>query len=228
LADAYRCVGIDPAADAIRWAQQRFPEVRFICGRAPHALGSASRDAQLYLIADVLEHVADDFQLLSSLLEHAAPGAHVLVTVPADLSLWSRHDETNGHYRRYDPARLQRLWRDLPVDELLVSHFNARLEPVIRAVRWMNRRRGRASGEAGLDARMPARWTNAMLRRIFTGERRRLVDALGGQRPGYRSGVSLVALLRKRDEAVRTITRPPDVEPDFFDPTAGRYLRSAA
>ena len=42
--------------------------------------------------------------MLSGLLAAAAPGAYFLLTVPADESLWSEHDESFGHYRRYDRA----------------------------------------------------------------------------------------------------------------------------
>jgi SAM-dependent methyltransferase len=228
LSGDYDCVGIDPSGDAIRWAKSRFPDVRFMHGHAPDDLDGAAREARLFLVTDVLEHVADDFSLVSSLLSVAQPGAYLLATVPADLSLWSKHDEANDHYRRYDAARLQRLWRDLPVDELIVSHFNTRLSPMIRLVRAVNRRLGRVSGEAGLDARMPGPLTNAVLKQIFLGERTRLRQALRSRRPGYRQGVSLLALIRKRETDIVPITRPADVEPDYFDPATRRYSRRAA
>ena len=45
--------------------------------------------------------------MLSELLAAASPGCYFLLTVPADPSLWSEHDESFGHYRRYDRARLE-------------------------------------------------------------------------------------------------------------------------
>ena len=116
------------------------------------------------------------------------------------MDLWSVHDESFGHYRRYDMARFTRLWRDLPVRELLSSHFNTRLYPVVRFLRRRNRARGRASGEAGTDLRVPARPINALLETVFAGERHALVDVLRGDRDvmrdgGDASGVSLMAVL---------------------------------
>ena len=35
LAGDYRCIGIDPSADAIRLARSRFAGVEFVCGLAP-------------------------------------------------------------------------------------------------------------------------------------------------------------------------------------------------
>ena len=87
-------------------------------------------DARLVLLMDVLEHVPDDFKFLSELLAASAPGAEFLVTVPANPSFWSAHDESNGHYRRYDMDRFRAGVGGLPVTTLLLSHFNARLYPI--------------------------------------------------------------------------------------------------
>ena len=83
----------------------------------------------MFLLMDVLEHVPDDFAFLSELLAASSPGAHFLITVPANPSFWSAHDESNGHYRRYEPDRLGRLWSGLPVTTRLLTYFNARLYP---------------------------------------------------------------------------------------------------
>ena len=129
LADEYRCVGIDTSAEAIDLARPRFPKVHFLQGRAPADLGPLMEEARLVLLMDVLEHVSDDFALLSELLAAAAPGPISSLTVPADMALWSEHDESFGHYRRYDQARLEKVWAGLPVTPRLVSYFNARLLP---------------------------------------------------------------------------------------------------
>src|SRR6185295_20126636 len=94
LAESYNCVGIDTSPEAVRLAQQRFPAARFICGRAPDELGDVLEQTRLVLLMDVLEHVPDDFELLSSLMAAAPVGTNFLITVPADLSLWSEHDES--------------------------------------------------------------------------------------------------------------------------------------
>ena len=129
-------------------AAPRFPKVHFLQGRAPADLGPLLGQARLVLLMDVLEHVSDDFALLSELLAAAAPGTHFLSTVPADPSLWSEHDESFGHYRRYDRPRLEMVWAGLPVSTRLVSYFNARLVPMVRLVRGAEPP-SRAGGRAG-------------------------------------------------------------------------------
>jgi SAM-dependent methyltransferase len=220
LAERYACVGIDPSGEAIALARARFPQVRFIAGMAPDDLGEVSRQARLLLATDVLEHVPDDFWLFSRLLAATAPGAYFLLTVPADPSLWSPHDESHGHWRRYDRARLERLWEGLPVTPLLVSYFNRRLYPLVKLVRMVSRRRGKARGQAGTDFKIPAAPVNRLLTGIFAGESRRLARLLDGRGRGYAAGVSLVALLRREEGPLSPRRRPADVPADKHQPPA--------
>ena len=55
----------------------------------------------LILLADVLEHVADEDKFLRAVQFHLAPGGSVLVNVPALQSLYSGYDQAVGHLRRY-------------------------------------------------------------------------------------------------------------------------------
>jgi SAM-dependent methyltransferase len=198
LADGYQCLGIDTSSDAIALAQQRFPQVRFECGFAPADVLGDFAKADLVMLNDVLEHVPNDYELLAQLVEAAKPGAYFLITVPADMALWSQHDESFGHYRRYDLDRFRNVWASLPVDELLASPFNARLYPLVRWVRVNNRKRGHARGTAGTDFEMPLPPVNWGLQTLFASESRRLVRRLHRQTtPAFRYGVSLVAILQK-------------------------------
>jgi SAM-dependent methyltransferase len=225
LSAGYTCVGIDPSSEAIKLARRRFPGVRFICGLAPDDLGSVARRAALFLLTDVLEHVPDDFALFSRLLAAARPGAYLLITVPADLSLWSPHDESHAHYRRYDRRRFERIWEDLPVTSLLTTYFNSRLYPMIRLARIFNKWRGKAAGDAGTDVCSLPRPINRMLEWIFAGESRVLAELLEGRRKsGFPFGVSLVALLRREAGEIVHRPKPPHVVLDYYDPVTGQRL----
>lgn len=228
LADAYRCIGTDASPHAIERAQRRFPEVEFHCTADEPQLAPLVARADVITLMDVLEHVSDDFALLSRLLAAARPGSHFLITVPALMSLWSGHDEALAHYRRYDRARLQRVWQDLPVTCLLLSYFNARLFPAVQTIRWTNRLLGRTSGVEGTDLKLPPAPLNRLLHRSFAGEEKRLLRALGRNgRSGYRRGVSLLSVLRREAGEIAPRQKPPDVAPDYYDPVRGEYLRDA-
>lgn len=196
-----RYVGVDPAPDAIRFAQQSHPREQFVCGTVgDREVDRHVGEADLIMLTDVLEHVADDRELLGRIVAVMRPGSQLLITVPADQTLWSSHDEALGHYRRYSRDELERLWNDLPVSVLLTSHFNARLYPLVKLVRTFNRWRGSSFGAANTDLKMTRRPMNWLLEKLFAGERRRLLTLLRGERgSGYRRGVSLIAILR-RDE----------------------------
>jgi SAM-dependent methyltransferase len=219
FAQEYSCLGIDPSDEAIHSARRRFPHAQFICGAIPDALQDMPRPVSVMLLMDVLEHVPDDFWLLSTLLAQATPGAYLLMTVPADMRLWTEHDVSFGHYRRYDLPRLQHVWRELPVTTCLVSYYNARLYPVIRGIRMVNRWRGRTSGAAGTDFHTPATPLNQLLQTIFAGEAKRLVRCLGGTRSsGFPHGVSLIAIVRREHGIIHPQTKPADVAPDPHTP----------
>jgi SAM-dependent methyltransferase len=197
LAEDYRCIGIDTSSEGIELAARRFPRVRFMCGMAPDGVGGSMSDVRLILLMDVLEHVEDDVGLLSRLTYSANPGTYFLITVPADPGLWSRHDEAFGHYRRYEPHVLAKLWEKLPLTPLFMSHFNSRLYPLVKLARTISRLRGETAGMSGTDFREPRQPLNGIFERIFAGESKRLTNAMHGRRSGYRRGVSLMALLRR-------------------------------
>ena len=198
FAEDYRCVGLDPAAEAVSEARRRFPWAQFIHGVSPEQTEAACSGADLLLLMDVLEHVRDDRDLLLQLVSPLKTGAHILITVPAEMSLWSPHDVSFGHFRRYDQPGLEKLWKGLPLRPLLVSYYNAHLYPLVRCARTLARLRGKAAGEAGTDFKLPPPPINRMLEKIFGSEAGRLLDRLEGRRTsGYRRGVSLIAVLRK-------------------------------
>lgn len=199
LGGEYRCVGVDTSAEGIALAKRRFPETTFICGQAPRDVMRWMGSASLVLLTDVLEHVADDRRLLGGIVDACPPKAQLLITVPADMRLWSPHDQAFGHYRRYETDELADLWSDLPVKVRLLSHFNSRLYPIVRAVRSVSRRRRRAAGAANTDFKQPAGLANRILESLFAGERTRLIRAIDHKSAGYRRGVSLIAILQRQE-----------------------------
>ena len=219
----YRMVGIVPSLDAVALARARFPQAEFIHGSAPQDLGELAAETDLFLLMDVLEHVADEIAMLSEIISVARPGAHILITVPALPQLWTEHDVTMGHYRRYVPATLREIWRGLPVEPRLVSYFNSRLYPIVRAARLVSRVRHRAAGSGATDLSLPAPPVNRMLTRIFAGEAGPLIRRLEtGRTPTYPIGVSLMAILRRGNGVVVPRSRAAEgtlvVEPPTDSP----------
>ncbi len=224
FANDYRCIGIDTATEAIRLASSRFPRATFVCGFAPRDVGRWLKLASVVLITDVLEHVADDRGLLESIVAATAPEAQIVLTVPADMRLWSPHDEAFGHFRRYDRESFSNLWTGLPVQQRLLSHFNTRLYPIVRLVRGLNNWRGRAAGAANTDFKLPASPINRLLEAIFAGESRRLQNGVDGGTPGYSRGVSLIAILERLSSSP---SAPSKCVQNSADPAASIPLAAA-
>jgi SAM-dependent methyltransferase len=200
LADRFQCVGIDASEDAIRFARARHPGVEFVRTMDPSVVAAHVSRASVVTCMDVVEHVEGDREFVAHLVGASRPGTQMLFTVPAGMELWSEHDVTNHHFRRYTVDGFASLWERLPVRVRLLSAFNARLYPVVRAARLLSRARGSARGEAGTDFSIPARPLNDMLGRIFAGERSALLAAVDGPRRPYRRGVSVLALLERTTE----------------------------
>ena len=192
----YECIGYDMSDDAIGFARARHPQFDLHVGTSEDAARSVG-DVDVVLMNDVIEHVADDRAMLRGVVERMRPGAVLVITVPADMRLWSPHDERMGHFRRYDVPMLERAVSGLPLAPLFVSHFMARLYPIVRAVRAVSRRRGKAAGVSGIDLSYPPRPVNALLRGIFAGEGERILGVIAGRAAPYRRGVSLIAAYRR-------------------------------
>jgi SAM-dependent methyltransferase len=218
LSPAYRCLGLDESSQAIEHARARFSAVEYVCEAGVGARPDRFAGASAVLLMDVLEHVQDDFALLSQVLALMQPGAHLLITVPADSSLWSQHDESFGHWRRYDADRLRATWRGLPVEERLLSYYNARLFPIVKLVRAVSKRRHRAAGAAGTDFTMPPSPVNWALERFFAGEGRALERSIDRGAETYRHGASLIAILRRSEGELAIRSKPDGLPADIRSP----------
>ena len=198
LSKRYEAVGIDASADAVRRAKLRYPDCEFLHGTIPHDAKHVLDKVKLVTLMDVLEHVEDDYGLLSSIVNAVAEGTSLLITVPADMTLWSEHDVALGHYRRYDPRRLAALWCGLPVECLLLAPLNKRLEPAVRFVRTITPKWMSSRGAAGTDLKMPPAYVNHLLHSVFASEKPTLLSRLDRCDIDWdATGVSLVAVIRK-------------------------------
>ena len=192
LQERYRAYGLDLSPIALELCRKRgLSQVSLGSTEDLSALG-ASRFQGVFLL-DVVEHLDDDTGALRRVAGVLDPGGAVIVTVPAFMFLWSRHDEINEHRRRYTRATLADLLHRGGFQLEQISYFNSYLFPLAAAGRVVGRLFGKhASG--GLS--VPPRPLNALLRRIFLSERSRLLRSKG--RDEFPFGLSLIAVGRRR------------------------------
>jgi SAM-dependent methyltransferase len=143
------------------------------------ALPFAQDSFDLVVAFDVLEHVVRDDVMASEIHRVLRPGAVGLIAVPADMRLWSAHDEAVGHVRRYDREGLHRVLSLSGLQVESLWSWNVLLRPVAAF------RRRRSTGS---DLEELPRVVNIGLRAVVAAEKYLPVKSL--------PGVSLVAQVR--------------------------------
>jgi SAM-dependent methyltransferase len=140
-------------------------------------------------VLDVLEHVERDVESLAELAIRLAPSGRLYLTVPALPWLWSHHDETHHHYRRYTRRQLIDCLRRASLEPVRVTYFNSFLFPVIAARRLLHKV---GWGKPKAEDVMPPAPLNWFLAWIFGGE-----SLLVGRVP-LPIGISLLAVAEYR------------------------------
>jgi SAM-dependent methyltransferase len=131
-------VGVDPSADAVRFCRERGFEAVEQAGLEDLPFEADSFD--LIAATDVLEHIAGEQEALQELWRVAAPGAVLLLTVPAYSWLWSEEDEKLHHQRRYTRPRLRRAVEGAGWEPRVATYFNSLLLAPIALARRLPRR----------------------------------------------------------------------------------------
>jgi len=178
--------GVEPDPGAAEWARRK-TGLHVIVDKLPECPSLPEGAFDVVGLFDVLEHIDDDRGALRRIARLLRPRGVAIVSVPAFPWLWTRHDESLHHVRRYTRAGLADALGDAGLSWDAGGYFNFRLFPLVAAVRLLHRATG---GGPPHDFRIPPRLLNHILERIFAGEARRVADH------GYPWGVSLLALAR--------------------------------
>ena len=120
---------------------------------------------------DILEHIEEDYLAAAEICRVLSHGGTALIAVPADMALWSAHDEAVDHVRRYDRENLTTL---ILKGGLIIEDmwsWNVLLRPVVKL-------RRKSSEGSDLDDINPV--INTGLRAVITAERYLPVKSLPG------------------------------------------------
>lgn len=136
--------------------------------KLPAQIPFSDKKFDLIVLLDALEHIEEDTQALKVLHGSLKDSGILFITVPAFKFLWSAHDVSCHHKRRYNKASLRKVLADAGFKEHYVSYFNFWLFPVVLTVRMVNKLLGVKDQS---DLKMPGKFMNKLLTGIFASER---------------------------------------------------------
>jgi SAM-dependent methyltransferase len=158
-------------------------------GSLPNHIPFGSTCFDLAVMTDVLEHLDNPAAALCAVRARLKPSGALLLTVPALPRLWSEHDLTHHHRRRYRIDELRESLRNAGFTLSYISYYNFVLLPAIALARTLSKVARRSIREEH-DLVMPPAILNQILFHLFSSER----YVIGRFRAPL--GVSLIALAR--------------------------------
>ncbi|WP_234264220.1 class I SAM-dependent methyltransferase [Hydrogenophaga sp. NFH-34] len=104
-----------------------------------------------YLLAfEVLEHIENDAEVLSTWSRYLKPGGRLLVSVPAHQRKYGKSDELVGHVRRYEKAQLLKLIESAGFTDVRIVNYGFPITELTR--RFSNYLVRNERGYEGMDA----------------------------------------------------------------------------
>lgn len=183
-------VGLDLSPTALEFCRKRGADRLVLAGGERLPFPDQSFDAVTAF--GVVEHIDDDEEAVAEWARVLKPGGQLVLLTSAYRWLWSGHDVSNHHVRRYVTREVSDLLRRGGLEPAKVSYVNAFLFPPILAVRLAERlrRRGRPPAPKKDTGAVPP-VLNRVLTSLLDVERRVI------QRARLPFGVSIVARATK-------------------------------
>ena len=143
-ASAERVTGMDLFIDGLYFAHRRVD-----CGLVQGDLHTPPFREAFSLVGmfDVLEHMPDDYLVLTDLRKMLADDGRLVITVPAYPSLWSYFDVAAKHARRYTQESLRAVLEATSYEVQQMSYFMALSFPLV----WLTRRLAKNDPPPGAD-----------------------------------------------------------------------------
>lgn len=131
-----------------------------------------SETIDVVICMDTLEHIQDDYAVLREIKRVLKPHGLLFISVPALMILWSDHDISVGHFRRYRRVELSKLLTSQGYKNIDIFYFNSILFPIMLVSRIFGLY-GK-TGEVEGDHKAPSRFINGLLSLIVKTERLKL------------------------------------------------------
>lgn len=117
----YDCWGCEPSILQYTLLEEKFFNCEF--GKLPEEF---KKTVEIIILADVIEHIEDDLNFLTNLLQQFPNCLNILITVPAYKVLWHDNDITAKHYRRYNKRNLISTLQDASINNRQINKITIR------------------------------------------------------------------------------------------------------
>ena len=145
----------------------------------------------IVMLMDVIEHLPDDVSFLENVKQVCTKGGRVVIAVPAFQMLWSQHDVTFEHHRRYTSGQLEKVVREAGLEPERITYTNSLLFPAALVWRLASFRLGLGRFAPKHDFWPIPKWLNALLVQVYR------LEAWLLERSDLPVGVSVICICRK-------------------------------
>jgi SAM-dependent methyltransferase len=158
-------------------------------GKLPDGIPFDNQLFDLITLFDVLEHVEDDRAALAALAGRLKSGGMLIINVPAFQWLFSQHDVSHHHYRRYGWDELKQQLETAGLEVRLMNYWNALLFPAAAAARLVEKMF--PPKQHAMGSGTPPALVNTLLSKMVSAERFLI------PRVRLPFGTSIIAVVRK-------------------------------
>jgi SAM-dependent methyltransferase len=167
LSDKYEVLCLDTSPLALDYCRSRGLENLFEMDLKDFP--SESHEIKAITMLDVIEHIEDDSALLKTAYDLLPKGAYLISTVPAYQWLWSKHDITHMHFRRYTQKNINALLKQAGFEKIFSTYFNTILFPIGIIDRSIKKILPQNENEPPVNP--VSDFTNNLLKKVFLFER---------------------------------------------------------
>lgn len=89
----------------------------------------------LIVASEVLEHIENADNFIEKINSISSNIGQIIITVPAKMSLWSKHDEAVGHVKRYEKNELKKLSEKLNASSYKIISYGYPWTSLLRLAR---------------------------------------------------------------------------------------------
>lgn len=130
LTDCEFYLGVETSAESIAHVRTTFaghPNMNFVIADVTTSEFVDFADYRIDTVfsLNVFEHIKDDRLAICHAAKVLQPGGHLILIVPAHMTLYGSIDRAIGHYRRYDKKMMSSLFQFAGIQPLLQKYINA-------------------------------------------------------------------------------------------------------